>query len=336
MAKNRLSKEAAHAGRIALAVSSLVLGLSLSAAAQTPPAQRFMTIGTGGVTGVYFPAGGAICRLVNGGRRSHGLRCTVESTAGSVANVAGLRSGEIDFGLVQSDAQYEAVKGTGPFKDAGPFDELRSVFSLHPELVTLVVRPDLPVSGVPDLKSKRVNVGNAGSGTRGSVETLLAAVGLKVTDFALAAELRPDAHGPALCESRIDAFFFLVGHPSANIQDPTSACGARIVSIEGPAVDKLVADLPYLSKATVPANMYRANTGEVRTYGVRATFLTTTRLPADQVHLVAKAVIDGFEELKRLHPALENLVLEEMASASLTAPLHEGALKAFREKGLLK
>ena len=179
--------------------------------------QKFVTIGTGGVTGVYYAVGGAVCRLVNKDRKSHGIRCSVESTGGSAFNVNTIKAGELDFGLAQSDVQYNSLKGEGSFKEGGAFGDLRAVFSVHPEPFTVLARKEANVTRFDELKGKRVNVGNPGSGTRTSMEELLGAMGWKLSDFSLASELKADEHGPALCDNKIDAFFYGVGHPSANI-----------------------------------------------------------------------------------------------------------------------
>ncbi|HYD69276.1 TAXI family TRAP transporter solute-binding subunit, partial [Azospirillum sp.] len=206
---------------LAAAVLAGGLGGATSAAAQ----QKFVTIGTGGVTGVYYAVGGAICRLVNKDRKTHGIRCSVESTGGSVFNVNTIRGGELDMGMTQSDVQFNALKGEANFKEAGAYQDLRVVFSVHPEPFTVVARPDSGIKQFTDIKGKRFNVGNPGSGTRASVEQLFKELGWSLGDLSLASELKADEHGPALCDNKIDAFFYGVGHPSANIQDPTTACG---------------------------------------------------------------------------------------------------------------
>jgi TRAP transporter TAXI family solute receptor len=317
--------------RLGLALCAAVLGAMLAPA--TLAQQKFITIGTGGVTGVYFSAGGAICRLVNKERAKHGTRCAVESTGGSVFNINTIKAGELDFGVAQSDVQYNAARGLGQFKEAGANEELRAVMSLHPEPFTVVARKELNAKGFADMKGKRFNVGNPGSGTRSSMEELLGAMGWKLADFALAAELKADEQGPALCDGRIDGFFYGVGHPSANIQDPAALCGAKLISITGPAVDKLVADKPYYGYATIPAGMYPNNPQETKTYGAVATLVTSTKVSADVVYTVVKAVFDNLDEFKKLHPALANLKPEEMVKTGLSAPLHEGAARYYREKG---
>ena len=298
--------------------------------------QKYVTIGTGGVTGVYYAAGGAICRLVNKDRAKHGIRCSVESTGGSVFNINTIEAGELDLGVTQSDVMYNAVKGMGQFKDAGAYGDLRAVMSLHPEPFTVVARKEANVKTFADFKGKKFNVGNPGSGTRASMEEMLAAMGWKLSDFALASELKADEHGPALCDAKIDGFFYAVGHPSANIQDPTTSCGAKLVSLTGPAVDKLVAQWPYYAKVTIPAGLYPNNPQPTETFGVLATLVSSSKVPADSVYAVVKAVFDNFEEFKKLHPALAHLKPEEMVKNGLSAPLHEGAARYYREKGWIK
>ena len=317
-------------------LTALVAGL-LVAGTLTPAAQaqqKYITIGTGGVTGVYYPAGGAICRLVNKDRAKHGIRCSVESTGGSVFNVNTIKAGELDMGVAQSDVQYNAVKGKAQFKE--PFPELRAVFALHPEPVTVVVRKEAGINSFSDLKGKKFNVGNPGSGTRATLDELISAMGWTLSDFALASELKADEHGPALCDGKIDGFFYLVGHPSANIQDPTTVCGAKLVSVTGPAVDKLVKANPYYAYATIPGGLYPNNPQETKTYGVLATFVSSSKVPADTVYQVVKAVFDNFDEFKKLHPAFQVLKPEHMIKDGLSAPLHDGAARYYREKGWLK
>ena len=313
--------------------ATFALGLpALPAAAQ----QKFLTIGTGGVTGVYYAAGGAICRLVNKDRAKHGIRCSVESTGGSVFNVNTIKAGELDLGFAQSDVQFNAAKGQAQFKDAGAYGDLRAVFSVHPEPFTVLARKEAGVKAFTDFKGKRFNVGNPGSGTRASMEELLSALGWNLGSFSLASELKADEHGAALCDNKIDGFFYGVGHPSANIQDPTTSCGAQLVPLTGAAVDKLVADKPYYAKVAIPGGLYPNNPNPTPTYGVLATVVASTKTPADTVYQVVKAVFDNFEEFKKLHPALAHLAPENMVKNGISAPLHEGAARFYKEKGWIK
>jgi len=319
----------------AAVLAAAVVGFG-AASAPAVAQQKYITIGTGGVTGVYYAAGGAICRLVNKDRAKHGIRCSVESTGASVFNVNTIKAGELDFGFAQSDVQFNAYSGSADFKAAGPFGDLRAVFSVHPEAFTVVARKEAGVKQFTDFKGKRFNVGNPGSGTRAAAEEYLGAIGWKLSDFSLASELKADEHGPALCDGKIDGFVYIVGHPSANIQDPTTTCGARLVPVTGAAVDKLVAEKPYYAKATIPAAMYPNNADATQTYGMLATVVTSAKVPADVVYQMVKSVFDNFDEFKKLHPALANLKPENMIKDGNTAPLHDGALRYYREKGWVK
>ncbi len=321
------------------ALKTLAFAAATTTALWAVPAlaqQKFVTIGTGGVTGVYYAAGGAICRLVNKDRAKHGIRCSVESTGGSVFNVNTIKSGELDLGFTQSDVQYNAVKGIGQFKDGGAVGDLRAVFAVHPEPFTVVARKEANISKFEDFKGKRFNVGNPGSGTRASMEELLGALGWKLGDFSLASELKADEHGPAVCDGKIDGFFYGVGHPSANIQDPTTSCGAKLIALQGPAVDKLVEGKPYYAKVTIPGGLYPNNPQPTPTYGVLATIVASAKTPPDTIYAVTKAVFDNFDEFKKLHPALAHLKPEDMVKNGLSAPLHDGAARYYKEKGWIK
>ena len=320
--------------------SSVAAGLAIVASyGMSQPVQaqqKFVTIGTGGVTGVYYPTGGAICRVVNKERAKHGIRCSVESTGGSVFNVTTIKAGELDMGVAQSDINFHATKGSGPFKDGGAHAELRSVFSMQAEPMTILARKELNAKSFDDFKGKKFNVGNPGSGSRAALEEFVAAKGWTLKDFGLASELKGDEYGQALCDGKIDGSWWTIGHPSANVQDPTTSCGAKLLNVTGPEVDKLVREKPYYAHAVIPGKLYPNNPDDIKTYGVLATFVTSSKVPTDSVYAIVKAVFDNFEELKKLHPALANLKEHEMNSSGLTAPLHDGAVKYYKEKGWMK
>lgn len=296
----------------------------------------FVTIGTGGVTGVYYPAGGAICRLVNKNRKEHGIRCSVESTGGSVYNLNTIRAGELDMGVAQSDWQYHAYNGSSKFTEQGANKDLRAVFSLHPEPFTVVARKDAGIKNFMDLKGKRVNIGNPGSGQRGTMEVLMNAIGWKKSDFSLASELKSAEQSRALCDNKIDAMVFTVGHPSGSIKEATTTCDTVLVPVTGAAVDKLIADNDYYRKAVIPGDMYRGNPDAVETFGVGATFVSSSKVPEDVIYQVTRAVFENFDDFRKLHPAFNNLVQTEMVKDGLSAPLHSGAKKYFLEADLIK
>jgi hypothetical protein len=319
-------------------IKLIAAGLTLASAMAAAPAvsaNSFITIGTGGVTGVYYPTGGAICRLVNKGRKQHGVRCSVESTGGSVYNINTIRGGDLDMGVAQSDWQYHAYNGTASFKDAGPFRELRAVFSVHPEPFTVVARADAGIKNFTDLKGKRVNIGNPGSGQRGTMEVLMNALGWTKNTFSLASELKSSEQSSALCDNKIDAMVFTVGHPSGSIKEATTTCDTVLVNVTGPAVDKLVADNDFYRKAVIPGGMYRGNDSDTMTFGVGATFVSSTRADANTVYQVVKSVFENFDDFRKLHPAFNNLKKSEMVKDGLSAPLHAGAKKYYMEAGLM-
>ena len=318
--------------KFVIALTSVLLATLAVGIVPAQSQQQFISIGTGGVTGVYYPTGGAICRLVNKNRKEHGIRCSAESTGGSIYNINTIRAGELEFGVAQSDWQYHAYHGTSKFEDQGKFEGLRAVFSVHPEPVTIIAHDDSGISNITDFKGKRVNIGNPGSGTRGTWEVIEAALGWERSDLKLAAEMKSAETGQAVCDRKIDAYFWLVGHPSALTQESLSTCDAHLVNATGDAIDKLVADNSFYRTATIPAGMYN-NESDVATFGVGATFVTRADVPEEVVYIVVKAVFDNFDNFKKLHPAFGNLKPEEMISDSLSAPLHDGAAKYYKERG---
>ena len=294
--------------------------------------EQFISIGTGGVTGVYYPTGGAICRLVNKMRKETGIRCSAESTGGSVYNINTLRAQELEFGVAQSDWQYHAYHGTSKFEEQGAFEGLRAVFSVHPEPVTIIARDDSGINNITDFMGKRVNIGNVGSGQRGTWEVIEEAMGWERSDLKLASELKSSEMGMAVCDNKIDAYFWLVGHPSAATQESLATCATHLVPAVAPEIDKLVAERPYYRVATIPAGMY-GNEEDVQTFGVGATFVSSTDVPDEVVYTVVKAVFENFDQFRKLHPAFANLKESEMISDSLSAPLHPGAAKYYQERG---
>jgi TRAP transporter TAXI family solute receptor len=317
---------------------ALTFGLVLFMGASSAPVQAettFVTIGTGGVTGVYYPTGGAICRLVNKTRKEHGIRCSVESTGGSVYNLNAIANGELDMGVAQSDWQYHAYNGTSKFADQGANKDLRAVFSVHPEPFTVVARADSGITVFADLKGKRVNVGNPGSGQRGTMEVVMKTLGWTMDDFKLASELKSAEQSAALCDNKVDAMVFTVGHPSGSIKEATTSCDSIIVPVAGAKIDKLVQDNAYYRKAVIPGGMYRGTDTDTETFGVGATFVSSAKVPANVIYNVVKAVFENFDDFKKLHPAFANLKKEEMIKDGLSAPLHDGAMQYYKEAGLM-
>ena len=314
---------------------SIAIASALLAGTAATAQEKFITIGTGGQTGVYFVVGQSICRLVNRDSATTGLKCTAPSTGGSIANINAIKAGDMDMGVAQSDWQFHAYNGSSQF-EGDKFDKERAVFSVHSEPFTVIARADAGIESFDDLKGKRVNVGNPGSGQLATMEVVLAAKGWTMDDFALASELKPAEQAAALGDNKVDAIIYTVGHPNGSIQEAVSTVDAKLVPVEGEAIDKLVADNPFYAYATVPGGMYKGTDSEVKTFGVKATFVTSSDVDDEVVYEVVKAVFDNFDRFKKLHPAFENLKEEEMIKDGLSAPLHDGAVKYYKERGWME
>ncbi len=312
------------------AVAAAAIAFTGAAAAE----QQFISIGTGGVTGVYYPTGGAICRLVNRDRKEHGIRCAVESTGGSVYNINTIKAGELEFGVAQSDWQYHAYHGTSKFAD-NPFPEIRAMFSVHPEPFTLIVRADSGIEKFEDLAGQRVNVGNPGSGLRATTEVVMEAFGMTMDDFALATEYKGSEMAKQICDDNIDAMIYAIGHPAAAIKEAATTCDVKLVSVVGEPIDKLVAENPFYRYATIPGGTYTGTDEDVATFGVGATFVTSADVSEEVAYIVAKSVMSNLDDFRGLHPAFANLDASEMVSDGLSAPLHPGAARAYKELGLM-
>ncbi len=303
--------------------------------------KRFISIGTGGPTGVYFVVGNAVCRQVHReaaeGRkkgRKHGIRCSAPSTAGSTYNIAQISQGELDFGVAQSDWQYHSYNETSPDK-VTPYKKLRAVFSVHPEPYQLIVAKGSGIKSWDDLKGKRVNIGNPGSGQRGTTEVLMKAHGMKKSDFKIATELTSTEQTKALCDGKIDAVGYTVGVPNSGVALATDGCDAKIIGLNTRVEKKLVKEKPYYAFTTIPKGTYKTTDKDVTTFGVMATFVTSADVPDDVVYEVTRAVFENLDEFKKLHPAFKNLDPKKMIEDGLSAPLHPGAVKYYKEKGLM-
>ena len=322
---------------VALTVAVILcLAMGAAGAKDKRPKTRFVTIGTGAMTGVYFPTGNAIAKMVNDRFDKYGLKTTAESTGGSVFNIRAVLAGDLEFGIAQSDRQYQAMKGLAEWKASGPQKKLRAVFSIHPEAVTLVAAEDAGIRSLADVKGQRVNIGNPGSGQRQNAIDAFTYAGIDWRKD-LKAESVKAAEGPGLLQDdRIDAFFFTVGHPNGNIKEATAGRRkVRFVPITG--MEKLIEKNPYYAPAVIEIKNYpqATNKEDVKTFGVKATLVTSSDVPDDMVYAVVKEVFDNLEKFKTLHPAYSVLTKENMLEG-LSAPIHPGALKYYKEVGLIK
>ncbi len=315
----------------------LILFINIFILTGTATARKFVAIGTGAVTGVYYPTGGAISRMINNKSDQYGIKATVESTAGSVYNINAVINGDLDFGIAQSDRQYQAVNGQAEWEGTGPVTTLRSVFSIHPESITLIASADSNIDSVADLKGKRVNIGNPGSGQLQNSRDVLAAFGISLNE--IKAEYLKAVEAPGLFQDeKIDAFFYTVGHPNGNIKEATSGrIKVNIISIKGPEIDELIDKYPYYTKTFIPGEFYpnRVKKGNIDSIGVKATLVTSSEVDEDIVYAITKEVFENLNEFKKLHPAYSVLTKKSMLDG-LSAPVHRGALRYYKETGLSK
>ena len=318
---------------LAWALSATLAGLSLGATSAVQADDKFVTIGTGGQTGVYYVAGQSICRFVNRDTKTTGIKCNAPASGGVVANVNGIRSGDFNFGVMQSDHQYKAMEGLAPFEKEGAMDDIRAVFSLQSEVFTILARRDAHIANFDDLKGKRVNVGNPGSGQRDTLEEIMAVKGWSKKDFALAAELKPAEQASALGDNNIDAMTYFVGHPNGAIQEATTTVDSVLVPVTGEAIDQLLAEKSYYTKAEIPGGVYKGNDNPTPSIGGKAVLTTSAKVSDDTVYALVKSVFDNLDRFKKLHPAFKDLKEEEMIKAGLSAPLHDGAVRYYKERG---
>jgi TRAP transporter TAXI family solute receptor len=321
-------------------LASLAVAVTFSVPTASVSAAEFISIGTGGPTGVYFVVGNSVCRMVHKeaaeGRKSgrkHGLRCAAPSTGGSNYNIGQIKEGELQFGVAQSDWQYHAYNGSSKW-EGNQYGDLRAVFSVHPEPFQLIAGKDSGISSWDDLKGKVVNIGNPGSGQRGTMEVLMAARGMSVDDFKQATELTSSEQVNALCDGKVDAIAYTVGVPNGAIGQAIDGCGASFVNLDSAAEEKLVNDNPYYAFANIPAGtFYKSQSSDATTFGVMATFVSSASVSDDVVYEVVRAVFENLDDFRKLHPAFTNLDPKQMISNGLSAPLHDGAVKYYKEQG---
>jgi TRAP transporter TAXI family solute receptor len=294
-----------------------------------------ITIGTGGVSGTYFPTGGSICRLTNKYKNITGLKCLIESTDGSIHNIEELNKKSIELGIAQSDIVYQAYNGLEEYKDK-KVSKLRTIMAIYPELLTLVTRKDTKITHLSDLKNKVVSIGNKGSGSEASVKILMhESPSINLSDLAKVKYLKSNAVRTALESGEIDAYFFMVGHPTFDIKKISHTTDIVIVPLMGNDIDKLVKKYPYYAKAPIKANTYKKIDKDIHTYGVKALLITTDDISEKIVYSITKSVVENFERFKKLHPAYTNITKESLLDG-LSAPLHNGAKRYYKEVGILK
>jgi TRAP transporter TAXI family solute receptor len=309
----------------------VVVGLACAPIVNRPD----VVIGTASPTGIYYPLGGSICRLVNLDTSRHRLRCSEEPSSGSVANIESLRRGRLDIGIVPSDVLADAVAGQGAFTSRGPTTGLRILFAGPDEMLTVVARKDLGIRTVAEARGGRINIGDPGSRQRAMIDRVLAVLGLRRTDFADVRELSAAEQHRAFCAGQLDVIVYSVGHPNGLIQDVTRTCQGILVDVSGPAIDRLLSEYREYERTVIPGGVYPGNPADVRTVGVRAVVVASSRVSETTAYEITRTVFDNFDAFRRLHPAFETLSVADMVHGTGRAPVHAGAMRYYRERGWL-
>jgi len=323
----------------AIAVAAALGVAAISPTAVAKSKRVLFNIGTAGITGSFWATGGQVCNLVNKSRKKqkHTLRCTVESTGGSVSNLRALRAGDLDLIFAQSNLEYHSYNGSGPFKKAGPHKDLRFVMSFTTNRLHVVARKDAGIKKMADLKGKRVNTGNPGSGTETTAYMVFKYFGIDPKkDLALDSKLPSREQSKALCDGKIDAFLYPTAVPVATIEEAANTCDVNIVSLEGPELDKILADRDYFGRVKIPAGSYRGHDKDIVTFGYAAALLTTKDLPEEIGYHLTKAVMNGFEKIKKTAPMFSLMERKSSATFGKHVPYHPGAEKYYKESGLVK
>lgn len=316
-------------------MKKLLIVLAFFSATQVSAAdakRKYITIGTGGVTGIYFPAGGAICRLINRHKNEHGIQCSVESTGGSVYNLNALATGEIDFGVSQSDLIYQAYQGDKCIKGVCPNKNLRTVVSFYTEPLTIVARQDAKVKQLKELKGKRINIGAPGSGQRATVLNLISEMGWNLKTFKQISGLNPVEQATALCDNKLDAIIYSVGHPNGSIQEASSLCKTNLVNVSGPEIDIFLKKNPYYIPATIPGGLYKGTPDELNTFGVKVALLTSANMDKKSVKQLVRSLYNNFDSFKRIHPIFTSLTRDSIFSEGIVAPLHDAVKEFLKER----
>lgn len=325
--------------RLIVLAAAFIAAISLaSCVAPLTIAKRApVTIATADPGAIYHPVGNAICRIVNlTEAEDSAKRCQAIKSDGAVGNIEKVRGGDATFGLTQSDLAYGAFRGERLFAGIGPDRKLRTVIALHRQPFTVVARADSGIRNFEDLRGKRVGIGKRGAGYTFTRDVVLGFYGWTISDFDRALELGPTEQNETLCNDQVDAIIFEAPHPDGLTQEATSECQARLVRVAGPPIDRLVAEHAYYIASVIPGGMYTGNPDDVPTFGTQALLVTTSNQPDELVYAVVKAVFENFAAFRRLHPALRKIEMKNMVPSEAVMPIHPGALRYYREAGLLR
>jgi uncharacterized protein len=307
---------------------------------QAKPAPAVL-VGTGLPSGVYFAVGNAVCRLAQrtppktSAADHDRLQCGVQATGGTVANIDALRSGAMDLALLQSDGAFNAAQGLGRY-EGKPFRKLRSVFSLHAEPLQLLALRSERIGSFLDLKGRKVNIGPKGTAQHEMLTELFRLHKMDAGSFAQVLTLPSSQQVQAMCDGDVEALGMMIGFPNAGFARAMRDCNAQLINADTEAIRRLIAGKPYFSEVRLPKGTYPSMPGDITTFGVLAVLHTTSDVSADTVYRLVRRVFEQLDDLRAMHPALRQLDPQQMIRAGLTAPMHEGALTYYRERGWMR
>lgn len=312
-------------------VTALAMAAALSLAAcggGGSAATSKMTMGTGGTSGTYYGYGGVLGQYI---KNKAGTDVVVVSTDGSKANIQGIDAGDYQLGTVQSDVMAYAWEGTRSFESEGKVESFRTVAGLYAEAVQLVtMNPEIKT--VADLKGKAVSIGAPGSGVYFNAIDVLEAAGLTEADINAQYQSFADS-ADALKDGKIDAAFIVAGPPTPAITELTTTNSAYLVPIDGEVADNLMANCPFYTVHTIPAETYAGQTEDVQTVTVKATLIVSSSASEDEVYALTAAIFDNAEAIAAENAKGAELSIEN-ATSGMTVPFHPGAAKYFAEKGV--
>lgn len=295
-----------------------------------------MYLGTGSVQGVYFPIGGVICRLLNRHKELHNLRCTLESTGGSIYNLRELRKGNFDLVVAQSDWQYHAYKGSSTFEKDGPNEELRAVFALEADPLALIVKKGSGIATFDDLAGRVVSFGYGRSLQHRVINDLLAVKGWNDDNFKDVRRMSDTKQVGELCLGKVEAILLLSSSLNDYLKDIADGCELQLLPIEGDEVAQVIKQKPYYRTGKILDNLPIEQDGSVMSFGLGATFVASESTSPKAIYHVVKEVAESFRDFKSLHPSLATLDKSELPHAGISIPLHPGAIRYYKEARLLK
>ena len=294
-------------------------------------ATTYLSIATGGTGGTYYPIGGALANLIT--KHTKGLTVTAETGNASVANCNLIGAHKIEFALVQNNVASWAYNGKYMFKGKA-IKNLRAITSLYPETIQIVALKKSGIKSVNDLKGKKVSIGAPGSGTSVDAVSIIEAHGLSLKDMKVD-YLSFNETVKRMKDGQLDAGFVTAGYPTAAIMDLATTRNIVIVPISEDMIKKIHAKYPYYVKTVIPANTYKGVKEDVSTVTCMAMMVADEKVPEETVYKAVKAMWDNIEEIRDVH-AKAKLIQLKTALYGVGIPLHPGAEKYYKEKGLIK